>query len=302
MAPSKRKSCSQNTSGQHAKSVELDKRFKKVDVERLICKKKLDALEEVESLSTDDRFNLAERQRLIEAYNQHGFHVFQDTKLLHQLFPNRRETDLKGMVQRLASGLQIVEHKEDSLRDWQKLCQNLMGNFARDKKINLEDALADGLLMAADEWELRERKESTDGDNDDLNKPNNPNLLRSFAQLLQGKFPDNMTAGNAKASAILFDHIKELVNSMDMRAPTSYFEDGAWLKSTTHERLERQEAANKGLAEFEKMAKKCPSLLDIEKNRNIEALCLELPKIRRITEVLNPLHINESFASSLMSL
>lgn len=287
MAPRKRK----QTSGEPTK-----KRMTKADREKLICKKKLDALEIEESLAKEDRFDAAERERLLDAYNESGFQVFQDMKLLQRYFPNRRENDLKGLVQRLRSSLQANSDDDTAdvtLDEWQKLCQNLMGSFARDKKANFDDALADALTIAADDIN------PTICDN---NEPNNPDLLRSFAQLLRGKFPDNMTPANAAVSMKLFEHINGLLNSINVYSTFPSLADGRWLESANDEARRRQEMALKGLGEIDGLIKKCPTLRDIRDSSNIEALCLELPKIKRITEVLNPLHIDESLASTLMDL
>lgn len=299
MAPKKRKTITPVP--QESTEENPVKRMSKVDRERRICQKKLNALEKSES-TTDDRFNSAEKERLLEAYNKHGFQVFQDLKLLHQFYPNRRENDLKGLIQRLRTGLQsTVESKDDAIEEWQRLCQNLMGNFARHKRVNLDDVLSDALLLVADEREAQERNNVKISHTNDAKLPNYAELLRSFAQLLSGKFPDNMTPANARISMKLFDHINRLADSVDLKT-LSALTDGSWLKSATEERRKRLEMASEGLKELDRLAKTGPSLRDLEKNQSIEALCLELPKIKRITEVLNPLHINESLMSSLINL
>lgn len=282
----------------------------KIEREQLVCRDKLDTLEQAESLSTEDRFSSTEKNRLLEAYNQHGFQVFQDMRLLQQFFPDRSEINLKGLLNRLKTRLQQegapsggdYDDKSDNLSQWQRLCVSLMGNFARDKRVNLDDALADALMQTALERELDEQhqgrtinKEACDG-----SQPNYPELIKSFAQLLAGKFPDNMTPANARISMRLFEHINGLVDSIDLQQISKEFEQATWLVTSTDERRSRQDMALKGLAEVERLMKNGPTLRDLKTSKNLEALCLELPKIKRITELLNPLQINESLVNYLI--
>lgn len=307
MPPTKRKrSSNKNTSGEKD-FTQSKKRVTKVDRERLICKKKLDALEEEESQTKEDRFNQEERRILIKAYNENGFNVFQDTGLLHKYFPNRKESDLKGLVQRLRLSLQSetnasqknITKQQNPNEEWQKLCQLMMGNFAKDRKVNLEEVYADVLLQEAQDMEAGV-KNNDDGTDDLMDKPDYPKLLRSFAQLLMGRFPDNINPINAQLSMKLFEHLETVVDSIDLEATFPSLYNGRWLEDNIEGRHLRQEMALKGLKEFDGTTKKCPTFRDIEKYRNIEALCLELPKIKRITDVLNPLHLNESLVSTLM--
>lgn len=286
------------------------KRLTKVEREQLVCSDRLKAIEQLESLSTEDRFSQAEKSRLLDAYNQHGFQAFQDMHLLQEFFPHRSETNLKGLLNRLKTRLQRELPDEqtntDDLNQWQRLCINLMGNFARDKRVNLDDVLADALLLVAEERELNERRnqqiDTNNAGNVNQEEPNYPELLRSFAQLLSGKFPENMTPANARISMRLFDHVNGLVDSMDIEKVSSSLEQGSWLNESTDERRKNQEMALIGLEELDRVVKGCPTVRDVEKSRNIEALCLEMPKIKRITELLNPLHINESLVSGLIDI
>lgn len=284
-------------SGQSDKSV---KRISKTEVEKLICKKKLDKLEEEESQIREDRFNNSERRSLLDAYNIHGFQVFQDTKLLHHYLPNRRECDLKGLVLRLRSSLNPhnsnIEGQSDHVDDWQKLCQQFMGNFAKDRKVNLDDVLSDALAALAEEESIDSKISEPSSDI----RPNYSILLKSFAHLLMGKFPDNLSPIDAQLSMNLFDHVNKVVDSFDLKSALVSLEDGTWLETSMAQRRQRQETALLGLDEIDGKTKKSPTLRDLEKNRYIEALCLELPKIKRITDVLNPLFINESLLSTLM--
>lgn len=257
-----------------------------------ISKRKLEKLDEEESQRVEDRFSSAERRVLLDAYNIHGFQVFQDFKLLQQYFPNRRESDLKELIKRLRS-THCVGSQSSSLDGWQKLCQQMMGNFAKDRKVNLDDALAHALLTLAEEKEIESKQ--VDSESSDI-KPDYPLLLRSFAQLLMGNFPDKMSPINAQISMNLFNHINRVVDSFDLKALAS-LEGGTWLEESIHHRRQRQEMALKGLNELDG----APTLRAIEKNRNIEALCLELPKIKRITDVLNPLLIDESMLRDLQN-
>lgn len=289
------------------------KRISKTETEKLICKKKLDALELEETRVKEDRFSPPERVQLLEAYNESGYNVFQDTKLLHKYLPNRKESDLKGLVQRLKTSLQQTNNitgsvdgrpHEHYLEDWQKVCQNLLGNFAKDKKINLDDILPDALADEAAELETKERLTRTTTNEDetgpDNSRANYPKLLKSFAQLLMGKFPDCMTPINAQLLMRMFDHVNSLVDSCDLSAISDHLAGGIWLETSIEERKQQQESALKGLNEYDWTTKKCPTFKDLEKSQHIEALCLELPKIKRITDVLNPLRLNESLLSSLM--
>lgn len=288
------------------------KRISITDRERLICKKKLDALELEETRIKDDRFSPAERVRLLDAYHKEGYNVFQDTKLLHKYLPNRKESDLKGLVQRFktsiqasnAEGSESEKSLEHSLDEWQKLCQQLLGNFAKDKKINLDDIIPDALMDEAGELDTHKRISTTTAsqheEGSDDQRPDYPKLLKSFAQLIMGKFPDSMSPINAQLSIRMFEHVNSLVDSRDLTSISNCLESGTWLEATIEQRRQRQELALKGLSEFDWTTKKCPTVRDLERNQYIEALCLELPKIKRITDVLNPLRVNESLVSTLM--
>jgi hypothetical protein len=307
MPPRKRKSTSQNqtTGVVHPEHGNERKRVTRVQQEKNICKNRLETLDQEESFSTEDRFTQAERGCLLDAYDKLGFQVFQDVHLLKQYLPGRTERDLKGLLDRLRIGLQHEsssdnDDKIDNLDGWLRLSQSLMGNFARDKRVNLDDALADALVMIADEQKLNNTQQ-TEIDQDVSNEPNYPELLRSFSQLLMGKFPNNMTPANARISCKLFDHITSLVDSMNLERLGSLLESGSWLQSSTGERRRRLEMALVGLDELDSNLKKCPTTRDL-KSENIEALCLELPKIKRITELLNPLNINDSLLDCLMDL
>lgn len=308
MSPRKRKS----SAVEQRETTTKVKRISKTDRERLICKKKLDALELEETRIKEDRFSPAERVRLLDAYNEEGYNVFQDTKLLHKYLPNRKESDIRGLVQRFKTTIQTSNAEdsesekslEHSLDEWQKLCQQLLGNFAKDKKINLDDIIPDALIDEADELDTQKRlptattSEHEEGFDDQI--PDYPKLLRSFAQLLMGKFPDSMNPINGQLSMRMFEHVNSLVDSHDLTSISNCLESGAWLEATIEERRQRQELALKGLSDFDWTTKKCPTARDLERNQYIEALCLELPKIKRITDVLNPLRVNESLVSTLM--
>lgn len=251
----------------------------KIDPEQMVCKRKLDALEQQESQSKEDRFTFAEKKQLLEAYNKHGFQVFQDVKLLQQFFPNRSESDLAGLLQRLKYGLgSMGDPGEDRLAEWNLLCTNLMGNFARDKRVNIDNAIADALEMVASSvQDLCDNQESSNA------VPNYPELLKSFSQLLTGKFPINITKANAKVSMKLYEHINWLVESSDLLRSPGIIEDGLWLKEATDKRTKQLEEAKKT---FENLPN-CPRLKDTK-----VSLFLELPKMKRITEFLNPLRMD----------
>lgn len=246
------------------------KRLSATDREKLICKKKLDALELEESQSKEDRFSLEERRILLGAYAADGFKVFQDAKLLHQHLPNRRESDLKGLVQRLRQSLATDDSRQrNNLDDWQKTCQQLMNKYARDRKTNINDVFADALMLEADESVSSE--------------PYYPSLLRNFAELLRGIFPSHISPINAQISMKLFDHLNRFVETLDLTP----LEDGSWLERSNWYRAQHS-LALEGLD----LVKECPTLRDLEQNNSIEALCLELPKIRRIANILDPLQFN----------
>lgn len=303
MPPKKRKQDSGSD-----KNTNPSKRISKVEREKLICKKKLDKLDREESLKREDRFSSEEKKLLLDAYNEHGFKVFQDTKLLHQYLPNRREVDLNGLVQRLKTSLQAnfdTTRSEQPLDKWQKLCQQLMSNYARNHKVNLDDVVSEALMAEAREVSETNNEETSHmsprGSNDEsCHKPDYSKLLESFAHLLMGKFPENMSAANAQLSMKLFEHINNVVSSFDFQTTFSSLQEGAWLESVAEEGRMRQESALRGLQEIDGITKKRPSLRDIDRSVDMKALCLELPKIKRITDVLNPLHLNELLVKSLM--
>lgn len=268
----------------------------------MMARRKRKLIHEKEDPSANvDRFTQSERNSLLDAYDKLGFQVFQDMHLLRQFLPDRTENDLRGLISRLKVGLQqdatsnMNEDKIGDLDEWLRLCQSLMGNFAKDKRVNMDDVLADALMIVAQEREHAEMQEQQHNDPD---KPNYPELLRSFSQLLAGKFPNNMTPANARISSKLFDHITDLADSMNLDQIGPIIESGSWLQSSADERRRRQKMALMGLDELERGMKKSPSLRDMN-SENIEALCLELPKIQRITELLNPLSINKMLLNSL---
>lgn len=274
------------------------KRITKVEREKLLCKNKLDTLELEETQTKDDRFSPEEKKLLLEAYYEKGYQVFQDTKLLHQYLPLRRENDLKGLVERLrmsfltgsqATPKQEEDRRADNVDNWCKLSSQMMRNFAKDKKVNLDYVFADALMELAD-------REVSD---EDESKPNYPKLLKSFAQLMSGKFPDSMKPVNAQISMKLFDHINQVLESLDFKTAFKDLENGTWLEETFQSRSEIQEAAVRRLAESD-VQKEALTLHHLKTDRNIQALCLELPKIKRIRDVFNPLHIGETMMSNLL--
>lgn len=183
--------------------------------------------------------------------------------------------------------------EKDHNDEWQRLCQQMLGNHARDNKVNFNNIISDALMAEAEELEIQ--SEETSG------KPDFPKLLNSFAQLLTGRFPDSMTKANAKMSLKLLEHLNSMVASFDEQNTLSSLASGRWLDDTIESRHDRLEQALNGLEIVDGTIKRCPTIRDLERNRNVEALCLELPKIKRITDVLNPLCINESLVSTLMS-
>lgn len=247
------------------------KRLSATERERLICKNKLDALEAEESQSKEDRFSLEERRILLDAYDADGFKVFQDVKLLCQYLPNRRETDLKGLVQRLRQSLVSDDSKQqqNNLDDWQKTCQQLMNKYARDRKTNINHVIADALVLEADESVSQE--------------PHYSSLLRNFSELLKGTFPNHISPINAQISMKLFAHLNTFVDSLDLTP----LKDGLWLERANWHKTQHSLALD-GL----NLIRECPTLRDLETNNAIEALCLELPKIRRISNILDPLQFN----------
>lgn len=264
------------------------KQTTKAEREQIICQKKIKALDKEESISNEDRFTVAEKRKLLEAYYANGFKVFQDVKLLQQYLPDRRENDLKGLLSRLCHGLQVSETSQfQAIDEWQRICQNLVGNFSRDKKVSLDDILVESLAQAAEE--LMTTSDVTGGE-----KPDYCKLLKDFSELLRGHFPENTTPTNAAVSTRLFEHIKAIVSSIDATTSLESIFDGSWLLEAAETRRQRHEMALKGMEDLRSMSKTSPTRRDLSQNPNVEALCLELPKIRRIIDVLNPLHLHES--------
>lgn len=279
----------------------------RIEIEKSICKHKLSALDQEESLTKENRFTADEMKRLLEAFNEKGFPVFRDTKLLHQYLPNRREADLKGLLERLRNSLlgnptTSSEAKDESdtnfklqyLSTWQNLCHKVLGNFAKDRKVNLDDAFPDVLMVMANEM-----KQSVRIDNQETSIDYSK-LIESFAQLLTGKFPERPSGANALLSMKLFYDLGEVANSIDPKNIISTIADGSWAKRVKPACDERLDLALQGLDKIDGRIKKCPTFNDLKKDRSLEALSLELPKIRRITDVLNPLHIDINLNQALL--
>lgn len=278
------------------------------EIEKSICRGKLDALDQEESLIKDNRFTFEERRLLLDAFSEKGFPVFQDTKLLHQYLPNRREADLKGLVERLKSSLLIQlastqgeeqagdlleQSKLDNLNHWQGLCRRVLGNFAKDRRVNFDDVFSDALNADAEDLERGGQSTSS------TSEPNYPRILRSFAQLLSGKFPEPPNPVDAIVSMRLYYDLESVADSIDLSGLSS-ITSGSWLENSIKTARKRQELAVEGLSRIDGKIKKLPSSKDIDDDRSLEALCLELPKIRRITDVLNPLHIDRPVNEALI--
>lgn len=309
MGPPKRKASSNSQPASDATIKPKVKRVTRTQIEESICSKRLNALDQEESKNLEDRFSAPERRILLDAYNERGFGVFQDTQLLSQYFPNRSESNLKGLIQRLKtqgpnSGPDDSAKGElckiDYVDDWRTLCHQLLGNYVKDRKINIEDSIPEALSAVADSLEAKLSESGEVVVNEE--GPNYPQLIRSFAQLLTGRFPDDMTPANARLSSSLFEHVCGMVESVDINSLQSKFDNGKWLESNHIIRQERFKLALEGLEKIDGKTKKCPTIRDLEKDKSMEALCLELPKIKRISDMLNPLSItiDDLLASSLI--
>lgn len=261
----------------------------KIGAEKMICKNTSRAIDQRETMATSDRFTSDEKKKLLEAYNKCGFQAFQNMKLLQEYIPGRTENDLKGLISRLKSSIDSSESRDDDhLDDWQRLCFNLMGIYSRTKQANVNEVLSDALQRAAEELDLDKRYHC-----DDDRQPNYPKLLNSFSQLLMGRFPDNMTPANARISMRMFDHVNAVTKSIDIERLTSEMGDGRWLDEATSSSRSQQEMALKGLDELDKTLKSGLTVKDLE-NKNLQALCAELPKIKLMREVLDPLNVSGS--------
>lgn len=300
MAPTKRKKQSTSKIQDNAPNKPKVKRMTKAAIEKSICRKKLEALEQEESKNSEDRFSFAEKKILLNAYNERGFTVFQDMRVLQPYLPNRSITDLKGLIQRLEvqspSSSQAQETRAaNNIDEWQTLCQQLLNSLVKDRKINIEDSIPEALTAIADDLRVKF------ADHDcDIVAVDYSELVKSFAQLVSGKFPNNMTPVEARLSIRLFEHVCSLVESLDIDLLQLKLGSGRWLGEDQQRRHDRAVLAQKGLDMIDGKTKKCPTVRDFETDKNIEALCLELPKVRRATDMLNPLCINESMVSSLI--
>lgn len=297
MAPTKRKK--RNILTSEIPDKPKVKRITKAIIEKSICKRKLDALDQEESKNLEDRFNFHEKKALLEAYNERGFTVFQDMQVLQPYLPNRSLADLKGLIQRLEVQSSSLNQEQESksishIDGWQSLCQNLLNSHVKDRKINIEHSIPEALTSIANDLKTQPQNCDTEGAVD------YSTLVESFSQLVSGKFPDNMTPSEAKISGSLFDHICAMADSIDVKILESRMKDGCWLEESQVRREKRLELARKGLNRIDGKTKKCPTLRDMERDKSMEALCLELPKIKRVTDMLNPLSIDESFVGSLM--
>lgn len=296
------------------------KRRSQSQIIETICKSRLDALEQEETYSKDNTLTLEEKKILLEAYYEKGFPVFQDTKLLNQYLPNRREADLKGLIARLAKGSSInqvkpkndVEDKGESqsslapnrdevsnLDEWQDLSRKLITKFAQDRKVAIEDVYGDVMmLISRDESVIIDEPKQGQVEDGSSNMPNPSKILASFGNLLQGKFPERPTSQDAAIMMRLFDDLNQLASRIDLDR-LSTLSDGSWLAKSLPSRRAQQKNALEGLNKIDGKIVKGPSMNDIDLDSNLEALCLELPKIKRITDALNPLHIDKATVDSL---
>lgn len=297
MPPSKRKTKSHTLSDDAQQPPPPTKRLTKPEREKLIVKAKLDSLEQEESLIKDDRLSAEEKKRLLDAYNDHGFHVFHNQELLIQYIPNRRAQDITGFIHRMQTTLQMQNFDRQSksdqpecskLDEWERLSNQLTRNFAKGSKNHLGDVFTDALMQLADEFKQTSTTPPEDGG------PNYSELLENFAQLMAGKFPERTSPINGQISRQIFDHINSIVDSIDLRPIVELIEHGKWMESDRDERLKAQEMALEGLQQ----SKGQLSFNGFEKSKHIETLCLELPKIKRLTEMLNPLRVNKNLMES----
>lgn len=269
-----------------------------VEKEKLICKSKLEALDLEESQIKDDRFSCDEKMILLNAFQKEGYQIFQDMSLLHKYMPLRRESDLKGLVERLHNKLNSVnpdsESEAQQIDGWLKLSQQILGNFAKDKRVSMDDVFSEAVRIAAPARQPDMHDSSQVSDS----SPNTNNILNYLAQLLSGRCPQKLNNADALVCSKLHDHIDNLAASIDVsRLDGSIWHDH--LQTSLDKSKHRQERALEGLNKVDGTFKKHPSANDIQGDQDLEALCLELPKIRRITDMLNPLRIDESLMKHL---
>lgn len=294
------------------------------EIVKLICKAKLDALDQEENLSKDNRFTFEEKRRLLEAYQEKGYPVFQDTKLLSKYLPNRREADLKGLLERLKLSLsnqlsskagtssQSEEAKPSdkisqvsNVTKWQDLSRKLMNKFAQNKKVGIDDVYTDTLMdLTRDDVEMIPDCDDTDqnieGKTVRTRGPDYRKILASLSQLMEGKFPERPTGSDASIMMRLFDDLNTIVSNIDL-SRLDQLAEGRWLHNSFEPNRKHQESALVGLDKIDPDDIKRDEMgSKIESDRNLEALCLELPKIKRITDVLNPLHIDKAMVNVLI--
>lgn len=261
----------------------------KLDSEQSICRNKLEALEREELLSAQDRFSAAEKRTLLDAYNDHGFHVFQNTQLLKSYFPHRKETELKDLIIRLQTKLakpsEGEQYKTQNLADWTQLANKSINTLSRAKKINMDNLLADTMLHMTQSDQPQETVDPAGNVKPDYNQ-----IKCNIYQLLLGRFPDRLSRIDAQISQRLYEDLNKHVDTLELAYS---LKAGTWLRDANKTWMSFQSLALEGLAKVDSMANKCPTNQDLEKDPSIEALCLELPKIKRITDTLNPLNISE---------
>lgn len=306
----------------------IPKKKSQSEIVKSICKAKLDALNHEESLSKDNRLTYEEKRRLLDAYQERGFPVFQDTKLLCQYLPNRREADLKGLLDRLKLSLfnQISQKASSSQSDqqsssldkgcevfnltqWQNLSNKLVSKFALNKKVGLDDIYADTLMDMSNEKDGEDVDMESNCDNSGKTQKDRPmesrepslnKLLANFGRLLEGKFPERPSNEDAAIMMRLFDDLNRVVSQVDLQK-FGQLTNGSWLMRSLEPSRRLQELALEGLNSIDgKAFKKSDIAAKIDLDKSMEALCLELPKIRRITDVLNPLHIDKAMVNVLI--
>lgn len=254
------------------------------------------------------RLQLKEKKALLEAYNQHGFHFFQNLTLLKAVLPNKSELEIKGIIDSYKRRSQSKEtpvpeeNLDKPLHEWQNFISQSVSNF--DKKINLDEIYTDVLRKMCDHFVKLEdpSKEQLTTENptaglssQQADRPDYVTLYSNFIQLLEGKFPQKPSQLDAALITCLF---RDLKNAGSRREEgLNFLDDGKWLTTVGDKLKSEQELARGTLAVVEANA----SFNDLKNSIELRTLYREFPKISRITKKLNPLYFPVEELANVLS-
>lgn len=237
-----------------------------------------------------DRLNSTEKKALLDAYNDHGYYVFQDVELLKQYLPNRSGNDLKSLIKRLCDKSEVK--CDTNLDKWQEMSQLLVRNFSKNKVINL-DSIHANVLDQINKGTSMNQGPTTSNSFDSVI------MLDAIKQLLMGKFPEKMDAINALVLMKLFEQLNDLVDSIDLGSLET-LADGSWLNVAEATRDKDREDASEMIINLKSLDSKNVTRNDFDENPKLRALFRSLPKIERATDTMNPFHITSDLMSNVL--